>query len=182
MDAAALIERVGAHVPGAALEAVSSVDMPTLYVPVDQIVPVCAALRDHAGFSLLIDITAVDYLPRVPRYEVVYHLCAPDAPRRVRLKVKVAAGSTVPTAQAVWPAAGWPEREVWDLFGIVFDGHGDLRRILTPDDWEGHPLRKDYPVQVRRTAQTYEPLEVTEEEFRANIARDRVTRDPGAKA
>lgn len=182
MDAAALIEQIAPHVHGAAVEAAPSVDMPTLYVPAGQLVPVCTALRDHAGFSLLIDITAVDYLPRVPRYEVVYHLCAPDAPLRVRLKVKLAAGDTLPTAQSVWPAAGWPEREVWDLFGIVFDGHEDLRRILTPDDWEGHPLRKDYPVQVRKTAQTYEPLEVTEQEFRANIARDRVTRDSGAKA
>ncbi|MGE0394395.1 MAG: NADH-quinone oxidoreductase subunit C, partial [Vicinamibacterales bacterium] len=108
MDAAALIERIAPHVPGAALEAASSADMPTVYVPAGQIVSVCAALRDHAGFSLLIDITAVDYLPRVPRFEVVYHLCAPDAPRRARLKVKLAAGETIPTVQPVWPAAGWP--------------------------------------------------------------------------
>ncbi len=182
MDAAALIDLVATHVPGTALEAASSTDMPTVYVEAAGIVPACAALRDHGGFSLLIDITAVDYLPREPRYEVVYHLCAPDARRRARLKVKLAAGATVPTLQPVWPAAGWPEREIWDLFGIVFEGHEDLRRILTPDDWEGHPLRKDYPVQVRKTAQTYEPLEVTEQEFRANIQRDRVTRDSGAKA
>jgi NADH-quinone oxidoreductase subunit C len=182
MDAAALIERVAPHVPGAALEAAPSTDMPTVYVPAASIVPVCTALRDHAGFSLLIDVTAVDYLPRTPRYEVVYHLCAPDAKLRARLKVKLAEGETVPTVQPAWPAAGWPEREVWDLFGIVFDGHEDLRRILTPDDWEGHPLRKDYPVQVRKTPQTYEPLEVTEQEFRANIERDRLKRDPGAKA
>ena len=182
MDAAALIDLVAPHVPGAALEAGSAVDMPVLYVPAGQLVAVCTALRDHGAFNLLIDITAVDYLPREPRYEVVYHLVSTEARRRLRMKVRVAAGTTVPTVQAVWPAAGWPEREVWDLFGIVFDGHPDLRRILTPDDWEGHPLRKDYPVQLRKTAQTYEPLQVTEQEFRANIQRDRVTRDPGAKA
>ena len=181
MDSTPLIDAIAPHLPGAALEAAASIDMPAVYVPAARLVEVCRALRDHAGFDLLIEITAVDYLPRQPRYEVVYHLVSTSALTRARLKVRVAAGEMVPTVQDVWPAAGWPEREVWDLFGIVFEGHPDLRRILTPDDWEGHPLRKDHPVQVRKTAQTYEPLEVTEQEFRANIERDRVSRDPGVK-
>jgi NADH-quinone oxidoreductase subunit C len=93
--------------------------------------------------------------------------------------VRVATGGSVPTVQRVWPSAGWPEREVWDLFGIVIEGHPDLRRILMPEDWEGHPLRKDYPVQIRKTPATYEPLEVSEEEFRANLERDRALRARG---
>jgi NADH-quinone oxidoreductase subunit C len=181
MDATPLIDAIASHVPGVSLEAAPSIDVPAVYVVAADLVAVCQALCDQAHFDLLVELTAVDYLPREPRYEVVYHLVSTSAHTRARLKVKVAAGGTVPTVQGVWPAAGWPEREVWDLFGIVFDGHPDLRRILTPDDWEGHPLRKDHPVQVRKTAQTYEPLQVTEQEFRANIERDRVSRDPGAR-
>jgi NADH-quinone oxidoreductase subunit C len=125
---------------------------------------------------VLAEITAADYLPREPRYEVVYHLLSVSKRLRLRLKVRVAGDGTVPTVQDVWRGAGWPEREVWDMFGIVFDNHGDLRRLLMPEDWEGHPQRKDYPVQIRKAVQTYEPLEVSEEEFRANIERDRVKR------
>ena len=82
----------------------------------------------------------------------------------------------VATVSDVWPAANWLEREVWDLFGIVFDGHPDPRRLLMPEDWEGFPLRKDYPVQIKLTPRTTEALQVTEEEFRANMMKDRLTR------
>ena len=82
----------------------------------------------------------------------------------------------VATVSPIWPAANWLEREVWDLFGIVFDGHPDPRRLLMPEDWEGFPLRKDYPVQIRMTPRTTEPMQMTEEEFRANVERDRHAR------
>jgi NADH-quinone oxidoreductase subunit C len=157
--------------------------MPTVYVTADRLLETCRALRDTPalGFNVLVEVTAADYLPREPRFELVYHLLS--IPNRLRLRVKVrvdsaeAAGrGVVPSVQDIWRSAGWPEREVYDMFGIVFANHPDLRRILMPEDWEGHPARKDYPVQIKKTAQTYEPLEVSEEEFRANIERDRVRR------
>jgi NADH-quinone oxidoreductase subunit C len=178
MDSAAIINILLPLVPGAAYEAGQSVDFTTLYIPADRLVETCFALRDtpSLGFNVLVEITAADYLPRDPRFEVVYHLLSTPNRMRVRLKVRVGVDGAVPTVQSVWRGAGWPEREVWDMFGIYFEGHGDLRRLLMPDDWEGHPARKDYPVQIHKTAQTYEPLEVSEAEFRANIERDRVKR------
>ena len=176
MDSTAIIDALTPLVPGASYHASPSLDFETIYVPASHLVPTGEALRDALGFDLLVEVTAVDFFPREPRYEVVYHLVSIAGRRRLRVKVAVAAGASVPTVQGVWPAAGWPEREVWDLFGITFDGHPDLRRILMPEDWDGHPLRKDYPVQIRKTPQTYEPLEVSEEEFRANVERDRVQR------
>jgi len=167
VDASSIIDTLTGVVPGASYEAGKSVDFATLYVPANALVATCQALRDTPSlrFNVLL--------------EVVYHLLSVPNRQRLRLKVRVASNEidgAVPTVQSIWPAAGWPEREVWDMFGIVFAGHGDLRRLLMPEDWEGHPARKDYPVQIRKAAQTYEPLEVSEEEFRANIARDRMKR------
>jgi NADH-quinone oxidoreductase subunit C len=82
----------------------------------------------------------------------------------------------VPSVTGIWPSAGFLEREVWDLMGVVFDGHADLRRLLTADDWEGHPLRKDYPVQVNLPVAVQAPTQVTEEQFRATIEQDRRVR------
>ncbi|NOT43994.1 MAG: NADH-quinone oxidoreductase subunit C [Acidobacteria bacterium] len=178
LTAAAVAETLLARLPGLACEVASSVDFATVYLPADRLVEACVVLRDDPAFrfTVLIEVTAADYLPRVPRFEVVYHFLSIPNRQRLRVKVRVGIGEAVPTVKGVWPAAGWPEREVWDMFGIVFDGHDDLRRLLTPDDWEGHPARKDYPVQIRKTTETYQPLEVSEAEFRANLERDRVRR------
>jgi NADH-quinone oxidoreductase subunit C len=178
MDAASVITTLQPLVPGASYEVGTSVDFATVYVPADKLVETCVALRDTPSlrFNVLVEVTAADYFPRQPRFEVVYHLLSIPNRLRLRLKVRTGADGSVPTVQSVWRGAGWPEREVWDMFGVVFDGHPDLRRLLMPEDWEGHPARKDYPVQIRKAAQTYEPLEVSEAEFKANIERDRVKR------
>jgi NADH-quinone oxidoreductase subunit C len=178
MTATEVIAALAPLVPTTSFEEAPSVDFATIYVPSDRLVETCRVLRDTEAlrFTTIIEVTAADYVPRDPRFEVVYHLLSISRRDRLRIKVRVADGGTVPTVQAVWKGAGWLEREVWDMFGIVFDGHPDLRRLLMPEDWEGHPGRKDYPVQIRKSAQTYEPLEVSENEFRANIERDRVRR------
>jgi len=178
MDAASVIQALTPLVPSATFEAGTSIDMPTIYVPADRLVDTCRALRDTPSlrYNVLIEITAADYFPRDPRFEVVYHLLSIPNRTRLRLKVRVGTDGAIPTIQSVWRGAGWPEREVWDMFGIFIEGHPDLRRLLMPEDWEGHPQRKDYPVQIQKSAQTYAPLEVSEEQFRANIERDRVKR------
>ena len=164
--------------PGVVMERTETSDkQETIVVQTDRVLEVCRMLRDRPelGFVFLADITAVDFWPREPRFEVVYHVASSTA--RLRLKVLVSGSAPhLRTVQSVWPGAGWLEREVWDMFGIEFDGHGDLRRLLMPEDWQGFPLRKDFPVQIRMKARASEPLQVSEEEFRANLAKDRASR------
>jgi NADH-quinone oxidoreductase subunit C len=172
-----MIEVLRQLFPAAGLEPGDSIDQPTIRVPAGNLIEVCRALRDRSelAFILLADITAVDWWPREPRYEVVYHLSSMT--RRLRVKVSLPGNAArLPTVQSVWPGAGWMERETWDMFGIVFDEHGDLRRLLMPEDWDGYPLRKDFPVQIRLRPRAEQPLQVTEEEFRANLARDKAAR------
>ena len=111
-----------------------------------------ALLRDDAAtqYNFLADVTCVDWHPSVPRFEVVYHLLSIARKARVRLKVRLADDEAIESVTSVWPSANFYEREIFDLFGIHFVGHPELRRILMPDDWEGHPLRKDYPVEGYR--------------------------------
>ena len=103
------------------------------------------------AFTYLCDVTGVDRFPAEPRFELNYHLVSIAQRRRLRLKVRAeSANPAVETVSNVWPTANWHEREVFDLFGVRFEGHPDLRRILLPEDWEGYPLRKDYPVEGYR--------------------------------
>ena len=182
MNATEIIATLESLVPGATFEALSPADEainPTIQVPVEHLIATCTALHDTPGleFVAFTDVTAADFHPRrTPRFDVVYHFVSHHRRARVRVKTQVHTNEPVPTVSNIWNGAGWAEREVFDLFGIVFDGHTDLRRLMMPDDWEGHPLRKDYPVQVRKEAQTFMPLQVTEEEFRANLERDRTIR------
>jgi NADH-quinone oxidoreductase subunit C len=125
----------------------------TIYVERGSIREACVLLRDDPGcaFNFLSDLTCVDWYPSEPRFEVVYHLLSIAKKERVRLKVRLDSGSpVVESLTSVWPGANFFEREVFDLFGIRFTGHPHLRRILMPEDWEGHPLRKDYPVEGYR--------------------------------
>ena len=121
-------------------------DEVTLVVPPERILAALARAREQ-GFVLLTDLTALDRHPREPRFEVVYLLTALDPPARLRLRCPLPGTEpAAPSAVDLFPAATWLEREVFDMFGIRFPGHPDLRRILMPDDWEGYPLRKDFPL------------------------------------
>ena len=128
-------------------------DEMTIYVDRSDIREACALLRDDAAcpFNFLSDVTCVDWYPSEPRFEVVYHLLSIPKKERVRLKVRLNSSSpTVDSITSVWPGANYFEREIFDLFGVRFAGHPYLRRLLMPEDWEGHPLRKDYPVEGYR--------------------------------
>jgi NADH-quinone oxidoreductase subunit C len=180
MDATALAALIQDAVPGVELEPIPTIDPQiTLYAPAERFKELARSLRDRAElrFDVLVELTAVDFAPREPRFEVVYILLSIEHRLRLRLKVRLpGAAARIPTVSDVWPAANWLEREVWDLFGIEFEAHPDPRRLLMPEDWDGFPLRKDYPVQINMTPRTAAPLQVTEAEFRENVARDRLTR------
>ncbi len=138
------IAAIAAAVPGAQVE--DSFGQALIRVPRESLAAAAAAARD-GGFAMFIDLCAVDYLTRDPRFEVVVNLLAFDPPERVRLLAGVPGEDpTAPSITGVFAGADFYEREAFDLFGIGFDGHPDLTRILLPDEWQGHPLRKDSPV------------------------------------
>jgi NADH-quinone oxidoreductase subunit C len=180
MDSSAFVDTLQQALPAAQVEPAPTVDLhTTIYVAAGAVSAAARALRDRPelAFAVLADLTAVDFWPREPRFELIYVLVSIAHRRRLRMKVRLhAEGARVATVSDVWPAANWLEREVWDLFGIEFTGHPDPRRLLMPEDWEGYPLRKDYPVQIHKTPGHAEALQVTEAEFRESVQRDRLTR------
>ena len=145
----------------------------TLVVAPSDIVPVLTTLRDDSQclFEVLIDICGVDYPERAKRFDVVYHLLSPRRNQRIRVKCETDEDTAVPSAVEVFPAANWFEREAYDMYGILFSGHPDLRRILTDYGFQGYPLRKDFPltgyVEVRydddQKRVVYEPVQLTQE-------------------
>lgn len=120
-----------------------------LIIKKEGIIPVMSFLKDY-GFELLLDITAVDLLGKRPRYEVVYHLLSLKDKKRIRVKVPVEEEPKVSSVSSLWKNADWLEREVWDMYGIIFEGHPNLKRILMYEEFKGHPLRKDYPFRKRQ--------------------------------
>lgn len=145
----------------------------TVSVRREAIIRVLTALRDDSSCQMhqLVDVCGVDYPERAERFEVVYHLLSMRQNLRMRVKISTDAATPVPSVTGVYSSAGWWEREAWDLYGVLFSGHPDLRRILTDYGFEGHPLRKDFPltgyVEVRydekRKSVVYEPVKLTQE-------------------
>lgn len=145
----------------------------TVTARADQVVKVLKFLRDDSNckFAILIDICGVDYPERPQRFDVVYHLLSPHMNQRVRLKVMTDASTPIPSVVALFSTAGWFEREAWDMYGIMFNGNPDLRRILTDYGFQGYPLRKDFPLtgftELRYSEEEkrviYEPVKLTQE-------------------
>jgi NADH-quinone oxidoreductase subunit C len=168
-----LSSHIDAKLPGAILERTIALGELTLAVAPADIVRVLTALRDDTQclFEVLIDICGVDYPEREKRFDVVYHLLSPRRNQRIRIKCEADEDIAVPSAVDVYPAANWFEREAYDMYGILFSGHPDLRRLLTDYGFQGHPLRKDFPltgyVEVRyddaQKRVVYEPVKLTQE-------------------
>lgn len=154
-----LVAALQQHHPEWVGEVIEAFGEITVVVPREKIAEICAFLKQAPGleFNMLADICGVDRGPEEePRFEVNYHLFSISRYHRMRLKVILNEDDAhVPTVTGVWRTANWHERETFDMFGIIFDGHPDLRRILLPDDWEGHALRKDFPLRG------YEPYSLT---------------------
>ena len=147
-----------AHADNAAVKVLSSLATDakfdraelTITVARENVIAACKAVQ-QAGYNFLEDVTAVDWYPSEPRFQITYHILSHSLKARVRLVVRLNEGDAViDSIVGVWPSANFYEREVFDLFGVRFSGHPNLRRIMMPDDWQGHPLRKDYPVEGYR--------------------------------
>lgn len=143
-DAAAIAAKFGAAV----VEAKNEFHEVTLVIDPANIVELCRYLKTERQFNRLCAVSGVDWLPADPRFEVVYSLQSTSDWRRLRLKCRV--NEEIDSVYSVWRAADWYEREIFDMFGVKFRNHPDLKRILMPEDWVGHPLRKDYPIHGHR--------------------------------
>jgi NADH/F420H2 dehydrogenase subunit C len=144
-----LVDRLKERFPGAVLAASEFRGELTVLVPGDRLVEICLFLKEdpEADFDLLSVVTGVHFLERDYDYEVLYHLKSLRRNHRLRLKVRAGRDATVPSVTPVWAGANWPEREAFDLVGVRFQGHPDLRRIIMPEDYPDHPLRKDFDVE-----------------------------------
>lgn len=150
MDLDGFVSKVKNKFPESILDASTFRGEITLHLRAEDILPICRFLHDdpELSFDYLTDLCGVDNYPHEPRFQVVYHLCAMKTRRRLRLKVFLpGAAPRISSVFSVWKAADWLEREAFDMFGITFLEHPDLRRILLTPDWEGYPLRKDYPLR-----------------------------------
>jgi NADH-quinone oxidoreductase subunit C len=149
-----LNERFGRAVLGATLDRKQAI----VSVEAGQLREISKYCREEESFEMLVDLTAVDWPKREKRFDVVLNLYSFTKNERLRLKAHAAQNESLPSVSSVWEAANWLERECFDLFGIVFEGHPDLRRILLPDEWKGHPLRKDYDILQQDTEWVRENL------------------------
>jgi len=153
VDPNPIVRRLRERKPRGVAEVISFRGETTIVVPREFLRDVAEYLAGEPGldFRLLADITGVDRFPVEPRFELNYHLVSLSQRTRLRLRVRVPGKDPVAdSVTMVWPTANWHEREIFDLFGVRFEGHPDLTRILLPDDWEGYPLRKDYPTEGPR--------------------------------
>ncbi|HEY6269286.1 MAG TPA: NADH-quinone oxidoreductase subunit C [Candidatus Acidoferrum sp.] len=155
-----LVTRFRAKFGAALLEAMEDRKQAILTVDRARLVELALHLRDEEKFDMLADLTAVDWPKREKRFDVVLNLYSFAKNERLMVKVHAADAEEVPSVVSVWPTANWQEREVFDMFGIVFTGHPDLKRILLPDEWQGYPLRKDYDILQQDTAWVRENLEI----------------------
>jgi NADH-quinone oxidoreductase subunit C len=169
-----LIDEVKAALGHAVREAKDAVGEVSITVARATIVDVCRTLRDRFDYQQLMEIAGVDYPQREERFEVVYHLLSLTRNHRIRVRLSTDEASAVPSVTSLWPVAGWLEREVFDLYGVMFEGNDDLRRILTDYGFRGHPFRKDFPlsghVELRYSEEqkrvVYEPVRLPQD-FRA---------------
>src|SRR5579871_1503147 len=153
-----LVKRYKEKFGPAILEAWTDRKQAILVVARELLAEIAVHSRDAEKFDWLSDLTAVDWPKREKRFEVILNMYSMEKNERLRLKVHASADERVPSVQGIWSTANWMEREVYDMFGVVFEGHPDLKRILLPDEWQGHPLRKDYDILTQDTAWVRENL------------------------